>query len=93
VYLHTQKGTVPALDLTQLDNTSRDLRRKTHETIAKTSDDIARRYAFNTAIAAIMELLNAIQKLDAKDGQALAVEREALETVVLCVIANGATYL
>jgi leucyl-tRNA synthetase len=83
VYLHTQKGTVPALDLTQLDNTSRDLRRKTHETIAKTSDDIARRYAFNTAIAAIMELLNAIQKLDAKDGQALAVEREALETVVL----------
>jgi leucyl-tRNA synthetase len=83
VYLHTQKGTVPALDLTQLDNTSRDLRRKTHETIGKTTDDIARRYTFNTAIAAIMELLNTVQKLDAQSGQSLAVEREALEAVVL----------
>jgi leucyl-tRNA synthetase len=61
-----------------LDDASRDLRRKTHETIGKTTDDIARRYTFNTAIAAIMELLNTVQKLDAQSGQSLAVEREAL---------------
>src|SRR5919109_1216835 len=34
------------------------LARKAHETIAKVTDDIGRRYAFNTAIAAVMELLN-----------------------------------
>lgn len=83
VYLHTQKGTVPTLDAASLDNNSRDLRRKTHETIGKTTDDIARRFTFNTAIAAIMELLNSVQKLDAQDGQALAVEREALEAITL----------
>lgn len=83
VYLHSQKGAVPTLDTANLDNNSRDLRRKTHETIGKTTDDIARRFTFNTAIAAIMELLNSVQKLDAKEGQALAVEREALEAATL----------
>ena len=83
VYLHSQKGAVPTLDTANLDNNSRDLRRKTHETIGKTTDDIARRFTFNTAIAAIMELLNSVQKLDAKEGQALAVEREALEAAIL----------
>lgn len=83
VYLHQQKGFIPALDVANLDNNSRDLRRKTHETIGKTTDDIARRFTFNTAIAAIMELLNSVQKLDAKEGQALAVEREALEAAIL----------
>lgn len=83
VYLHQQKGFIPALDVANLDNNSRDLRRKTHETIGKTTDDIARRFTFNTAIAAIMELLNSVQKLDAKEGQALAVESEALEAAIL----------
>lgn len=83
VYLHQQKGFIPALDVANLDNNSRDLRRKTHETIGKTTDDIARRFTFNTAIAAIMELLNSVQKLDAKEGQTLAVEREALEAAIL----------
>jgi leucyl-tRNA synthetase len=46
-----------------MDDASRDLRRKTHETIGKTTDDIARRYTFNTAIAAIMELLNTRTKI------------------------------
>lgn len=55
------KGFIPALDVANLDNNSRDLRRKTHETIGKTTDDIARRFTFNTAIAAIMELLNSVQ--------------------------------
>jgi len=83
VYQHVQKGVVPALNANDMDEASRDLRRKTHETIGKTTDDIARRYTFNTAIAAIMELLNTVQKLDAQSGQALAVEREALSAIVL----------
>jgi leucyl-tRNA synthetase len=37
-----------------------ELARKAHETIAKVTDDIGRRFAFNTAIAAVMELVNAI---------------------------------
>jgi leucyl-tRNA synthetase len=83
VYQHVQKGVVPALNANEMDDASRDLRRKTHETIGKTTDDIARRYTFNTAIAAIMELLNTVQKLDAQSGQSLAVEREALSAIVL----------
>jgi len=62
----------------------RELRRKTHETIAKVSDDYGRRQTFNTAIAAVMELLNEIGKrADRGSVAALAVEREALESAVL----------
>ena len=59
------------------------MRRKTHQTIAKISDDIGRRYTFNTAVAASMELLNAINKFDDATDSGRAVEREALEAVVL----------
>ncbi|HEX5277357.1 MAG TPA: leucine--tRNA ligase [Fluviicoccus sp.] len=83
VHTHVQKGVAPALNAAELDDNSRDLRRKTHETIAKITDDYARRLTFNTAVAAVMELLNSIQKFEAADGQALAVERESLETAVL----------
>ncbi len=38
------------------------LARKAHATIAKVTDDIGRRYAFNTAIAAVMELVNELSK-------------------------------
>lgn len=62
----------------------KDLRRKTHETIAKVSDDFGRRQTFNTAIAATMELLNEVSKLsDRANPQGLAVEREALEAAIL----------
>ena len=47
---------IPALDTQDLSAAQRGLRRKVHQTIDKVSDDIARRYAFNTAIAAVMEL-------------------------------------
>ncbi len=41
-----------------MNSDQKETRRKLHDTIAKVSDDIARRYTFNTAIAAIMELSN-----------------------------------
>ncbi|MGJ7461952.1 leucine--tRNA ligase [Halomonas sp. MA07-2] len=70
--------------LTETENEAqRELRRKTHETIAKASDDIGRRTTFNTAIAAVMELTNALSKYAVTTPQGLAVAREAVETCVL----------
>ncbi len=57
-------------------------RRKLHETIQKITDDIGRRQTFNTAIAAVMELLNEIGKLDDSE-QSRAVRQEALDATVL----------
>jgi leucyl-tRNA synthetase len=59
------------------------LRRKTHQTIAKISDDIGRRYTFNTAVAASMELLNAVNRLDDASAGGRRVVQEALEAVVV----------
>ena len=81
---HINAGTPGKLDATNLPQAQKDLRRKTHETIAKVSDDYGRRQTFNTAIAATMELLNEVSKLaDRANPQGLAVEREALETAIL----------
>jgi leucyl-tRNA synthetase len=72
----------PTLTTDKLSKSERNLRRQVHETIAKVGDDIGRRYTFNTAIAAIMELLNSFNK--AKDtAQTRAIIGEGLEAIVL----------
>ena len=71
------------LDPGSLNDAQRGLRRHVHQTIAKASDDIGRRYTFNTAIAAVMELCNALQKWTDSTPQGRAVLREGLETAVL----------
>jgi leucyl-tRNA synthetase len=53
-----------------------------HQTLEKVSDDIGRRYTFNTAIAAAMELLNRISKYAGTDDQDRAVIQEALDMIV-----------
>jgi leucyl-tRNA synthetase len=55
-----------------------ELSRKSHATIARVSDDIGRRQSFNTAIAAVMELVNALSHAGAEDPAA----RFAAETAV-----------
>ncbi len=80
---HIGNGAVGEMDVAALSAEQKDLRRKTHQTIAKISDDIGRRYTFNTAIAASMELLNAINKFADTSESGRAVEREALDAVVL----------
>ncbi|MDN3520606.1 leucine--tRNA ligase [Halomonas ramblicola] len=80
---HLEAGTPGALDVDALDEPLRELRRKTHETIAKAGDDIGRRTTFNTAIAAVMELTNALGRFDDASPQGLAVVREAVEACVL----------
>ncbi|MGE8550219.1 MAG: leucine--tRNA ligase, partial [Acinetobacter calcoaceticus] len=78
-----EKGnSTSTIDTANLSKDAQDLRRKTHETIQKVSDDIERRHAFNTAIAALMELLNASNKFEAKDDNDIAVEREAITTLL-----------
>ena len=59
------------------------LRRKTHQTIAKVSDDIGRRYTFNTAIAAVMELVNDINVFQIEDEIDQKVAKEAITSVLL----------
>jgi leucyl-tRNA synthetase len=83
VHAHLARGSVAPLDRAGLTGAARALHRKTHITIAKVSDDFGRRQTFNTAVAAVMELLNDITRLDPDAPQAAAVEREALETAVL----------
>lgn len=60
----------------------KDLRHKLHATTAKVSDDYGRRQQFNTAIAAVMELLNQYDKTDTGGEQGRAVAQEVLETAV-----------
>ncbi|UCE88141.1 MAG: leucine--tRNA ligase [Pseudomonadota bacterium] len=83
VYDHVQGGYCVAVDTNTLDDAQRALRRRVHETIAKISDDVGRRFTFNTAIAAVMELLNALYKFEDDSEQGRAVMQEALESVVL----------
>jgi leucyl-tRNA synthetase len=83
VHLHVAAGRAPAPDVAALDEASRTLRRQVHETLVKVTTDIGRRRTFNTAIAAVMELMNAITRFDADSPQSRAVVQEALEVVVL----------
>jgi len=71
------------LNIAKLDKTQKELRKITHQTIAKVTDDIERRYTFNTAIAAVMELLNAVAKFEDETEQGIAVRREAVEAAVI----------
>ena len=82
-FAYLEKGNQTAqIDKASLSKEAQDLRRKTHETIQKVGDDIERRHAFNTAIAALMELLNATSKFEAKSDNDAAVEREAIVTLL-----------
>ncbi|WP_306533169.1 leucine--tRNA ligase [Geobacter sp.] len=77
-------GKVGAVDATSLSDEARVLRRTVHKTIRKVTDDIDERFHFNTAIAAIMELVNAIYAFEPKNAPGNGpVLTEAIESVVL----------
>ena len=73
----------PLKPIDDLNGNQKELRYKTHSTIVKVSDDIGRRYKFNTAIAAIMELLNSVTRFDDDSHKGRSVVRESLETIIL----------
>jgi leucyl-tRNA synthetase len=67
----------------EFNDTQKELRKITHKTIAKVSDDIGRRYTFNTAIAAVMKLSNHVSIYQIETDLDRKVVLEALETMVL----------
>ncbi|MGI2258713.1 leucine--tRNA ligase [Shewanella sp. GXUN23E] len=79
---HIAAGPTVALDVAALNADQKNLRRELHKTIAKVSDDIARRQMFNTAVAAVMELMNHLQKASVESEQDRALMSEALSAVV-----------
>lgn len=83
VFDHVSGGDVVALDVNALNDAQKELRRMTHETIKKVSDAVGKRHTFNTAIAGVMELINAYSKDGEKSEQGRAIMHEALESVVL----------
>ena len=76
-------GNATRLDTDTLSDEQKRVRRKLHETIRKVSDDIGRRYTFNTAIAAVMELMNELGRFEDDSEQGQAVMHEAITAVVL----------
>jgi leucyl-tRNA synthetase len=85
VYTHLQHGVVEidsALHQT-LTPELKSLRCQLHQTIIKVSDDLGRRHTFNTAIAAVMELMNGLTKIQDTDSASRNLLQEALESIVL----------
>ncbi len=80
---HTENGATTDKPTADLTDAAADLRRLAHQTLQKVTDDLGRRHTFNTAIAAVMELLNALGKFTETDPAAKAVRQEVLELAVL----------
>ncbi|MES1997903.1 MAG: leucine--tRNA ligase [Pseudomonadota bacterium] len=80
---HVSAGIVPAYTSGELSPELKALRLQLHSAIKKISDDYSRRQTFNTAIAAVMELLNSLAKQDDASPAARAVNQEVLERAVL----------
>jgi leucyl-tRNA synthetase len=83
VLSHVAQPDHPQVDAAALDAGQKALRRQLHATIQKVDDDYGRRHSFNTAIAAVMELLNHVSKFDDMSDQGRAVRHEALQAMVL----------
>lgn len=84
VYLHIEESkSSTVLNVSTLNAEQKNLRNKIHSAIKKVSDDVGRRYTFNTAIAANMELLNELSAFDVEQDNDQAVIREGIESIVL----------
>ncbi|HEY6453265.1 MAG TPA: leucine--tRNA ligase, partial [Steroidobacteraceae bacterium] len=89
VYDHLAEDSPPQIDLRSsageaaISEAGRALRRVAHQALAKVGTDIGRRRTFNTAIAAVMGLLNAVGAYQERGELAHAVRHEALEIAVL----------
>ncbi|PRP72222.1 leucine--tRNA ligase [Chromobacterium amazonense] len=80
---HVEAGVTAPYVSGELNASQKELRFKLHSTIQKVADDYGRRQQFNTAIAAVMELLNAYDKADTSGDIGRAVAQEVLEAVTL----------
>ena len=80
---HVEQGVVSAYQGGELSSAGKSLRLQLHQTIQKVDDDLGRRKTFNTAIAANMELLNALAKFDEQTAVARSLVQEVLESITL----------
>jgi len=78
----SQSHAIAILDTDKLNKAQKDIRQKTHQTLGKITDDMSRRHSFNTAIAALMELSNALAKFKDTDEQSMAVRAEAIDIIL-----------
>ncbi|HYW93724.1 MAG TPA: leucine--tRNA ligase [Gammaproteobacteria bacterium] len=83
VQAHAASGPAPAIPAGRPSREQQALRRQLHETLRKVGDDMGRRHTFNTAIAAVMELVNALGRAGGEAAGDRAVMQEALELTVL----------
>ncbi len=87
VAVHVEQGCVKInyheFDNLKLNSQQLNLRKKLHETIKKVTDDISRRYTFNTAIASIMELMNQLNKFEVVTDLDQKIRQEVLQNVLL----------
>ena len=83
IYQHVQDGIISVDINVQLNAAQKNIRRKLHETINKVTDDMERRFTFNTAIAAIMELLNDLNSFKINSNIDKSIRHEILTAVTL----------
>ena len=81
--MHINEGKPPTLSVATMTDAQHEIRRKIHMTIDKVNDDIGRRYTFNTAIAAVMEMINTLSRHELKNDNDQAIMHEGVETAVL----------
>jgi leucyl-tRNA synthetase len=83
VYDHVALGTVAAYSSGELNAELKTLRLQLHQTIDKVADDYGRRHSFNTAISSVMELMNALAKMECTQTLSRQVRQEVLQNVAL----------
>ena len=83
VYDHVALGQIAAYTSGELSAELRAIRLQLHSTIEKVADDYGRRHSFNTAISSVMELMNALAKIDNTDEMSRQVRQEVLQNVAL----------
>ncbi|MES2012587.1 MAG: leucine--tRNA ligase [Pseudomonadota bacterium] len=83
VFDHVELGVTTAFTSGELNADLKNLRRQLHLTIEKVADDYGRRHSFNTAISSVMELMNALAKIEGTDEITRQVRQEVLQNVAL----------
>ena len=85
-YLDDIRDIEPFDGKADLDGEMKNLRKKTHQTIKKVTNDIEERFHFNTAISAVMELVNMLYQVkrpDKEDTKGLSVVRKTIENIII----------
>ena len=83
VYDHVELGQIAVYTQGELTAELKAIRLQLHLTIEKVADDYGRRHSFNTAISSVMELMNALAKIEGTDEVTRSVRQEVLQNVAL----------